>query len=216
MKFIAAFTIVACSLFVAATTNAQVEVTLDNVGTLGNPISDMAGTGLTGAFRIGRWDLTPTQIQSAFAAGNIAALSSGFTQFGGQGTFINPGFFISQVFDDNSTALGVNDQHIDGWFSNSGAFDASSEHLIVTGRQSISDPGGTQQNIFPATDAFTPILSAGFGSDKVLLVVGGFANFQLSGRDAFNTVAIPEPSTTYALLGFGGAFLFGFLRRRER
>lgn len=80
--------------------------------------------------------------------------------------------------------------------------------------QSISDPGGLQQNIFPATDAITPTLSAGFGSDKVALVVGGFGNFQLSARDAFNTVAIPEPST-YVLLGLGGAVLFGFLRRRD-
>lgn len=96
MKFIAVFAILACSLLVAATTNAQVTVTFDNVVSppLGNPISDMAGTGLTGAFRIGRWDITPTQIQSAFASGDIATLTSGFTQFGGQGTFnLNPGFF---------------------------------------------------------------------------------------------------------------------------
>lgn len=195
-------------LTVVSTNLSQDPVTLPGVLT---SAGEVIATG-NGFVAVGTFTISDVAIQDLFSAGNVTAILEAWVQHGSAGVVNGLGGGIDGAFQvdpqANTPAAGLGNKPVYTVITNTSSPTALSEFIIFR-----------HNSVFPVVEAptvgdLTVLMNPANGS----LIVGGFGNFQtnaigVGAEDAYNTAAIPEPST-YALLGLGA--LAGFVAYRRR
>ena len=210
-----------------AIVSASYAATIVSGADTSNGFSDTDGTdlGVGNLVRVGVFTLTDSQIQSAFAVNDFAALNQGFIQLGTTRMGANfgvPGHYTSGFEADTTNTAGL---QLALWVYKSG--DNTSDTASINTPQQMGIfymdrtlngawavppqspiPGATVIDISNLTDASSSALRPG-----AHVVVGSFPKgaSDVTGAPNFGLAPVPEPSSI-ALLGIASV---GFLTRRR-